>query len=62
LKELEYFILEKGDLFEQDELEEILILAIKRDRSNFVKYEGLLRNLPIALKKYFQIMKLIRKT
>ena len=53
LKELEYFILEKGDLFEQDELEEILILAIKRDRSNFVKYEGLLRNLPIALKKYF---------
>lgn len=53
LKELEYFILEKGDLFEQNELEDILILAINRDTNNSVKYEGLIRNLPIAIKKYF---------
>jgi len=62
LRELENFILEKGDLFEQNELEEILIIAIKRDSNDSHKYEGLLRNLPIAIQKYFPEYQFNKKT
>ena len=62
LRELENFLLKKGDLFEQKDLEEILTVAINRDSNGSHKYEGLLRNLPIAIQKYFPEYQFINKT
>lgn len=52
LKELENFILKRGDLFEEKELEFILNIAIKRSTIHNIKYDGLLRKIPDALFKY----------
>lgn len=52
LKELENFILKRGDIFEEDELQTILNIAIRRDKKNNNKYEGLIRNIPKAFLEY----------
>lgn len=51
LKELSVFINLKGFLFESSQLEEILLLAIKKDKCHNVKYESLLKNVPRSLIK-----------
>ncbi|MEN5085900.1 hypothetical protein ABE426_05480 [Sphingobacterium faecium] len=52
LKELENFILKRGDLFEEKELEYILNIAIKRSKMHNHKYDGLLQKIPEALLRY----------
>ncbi|MFZ4929354.1 hypothetical protein [Chryseobacterium sp. Mn2064] len=52
IKELENFILKRGDLFEEKDLESILNIAIRRDKMHNHKYEGLIRNIPKAFLKH----------
>lgn len=52
LKELENFIIRRGDLFEEKDLESILNIAIRRDKMHNHKYEGLIRNIPKAFLKH----------
>jgi hypothetical protein len=53
LKEMEKFIVKNGNLFEPEDLESILNIAIKRDKMHNVKYEGLIKNIPRALLTHF---------
>ncbi|WP_312345732.1 hypothetical protein [Chryseobacterium binzhouense] len=53
LKELSLFINVKGFLFEPSELEEILSIAIKKDKCHNVKYESLLKYVPQSLIKNY---------
>lgn len=53
LKELEAFLIDKGDFFEIKELEEILHIAITRDKMYNHKYEGLLKKIPIVIHKFY---------
>ncbi|WP_294230871.1 hypothetical protein [uncultured Chryseobacterium sp.] len=52
IKELENFIIKRGDLFEEKDLESILNIAIRRDKIHNHKYEGLIRNIPKAFLRH----------
>ncbi|WP_278354020.1 hypothetical protein [Chryseobacterium gleum] len=52
LKEFENFMIRRGDLFEEKDLESILNIAIRRDKMHNHKYEGLIRNVPKAFLKH----------
>ncbi|WP_123921589.1 hypothetical protein [Chryseobacterium viscerum] len=52
LKELENFMIRRGDLFEEKDLESILNIAIRRDKMHNHKYEGLIRNIPKAFLRH----------
>ncbi len=53
LREFETFLIDKGDFFEIKELEEILHIAITRDKMHNNKYEGLLRRIPVVVNKFY---------
>ncbi|WP_353150376.1 hypothetical protein [Chryseobacterium sp.] len=53
LKEFETFLVDKGDFFEIKELEEILHIAITRDKMFNNKYEGLLKKIPTVFDKFY---------
>ncbi|MBU4536943.1 MAG: hypothetical protein KJ689_00010 [Bacteroidetes bacterium] len=52
IKELENFMIRRGDLFEEKDMESILNIAIRRDKVHNHKYEGLIRNVPKAFLKH----------
>lgn len=47
------FLITKGDYFTVDQLKKILIIAIKGDRPNYNKYEGLIENAVKSLNKFY---------
>jgi hypothetical protein len=53
LKEFSYFILTKGNLFEEKDLMEILRIAINGDKYGYNKYTDLIKNIPKALVKFY---------
>src|SRR5690606_14920718 len=52
IKELENFMIKRGDLIEEIDLESILNIAIRRVKMHNHKYEGLIRNIPKAFLKH----------
>lgn len=52
LKEMENFILKRGDLFEMTDLESILNTAIRRDERESNKYDGLIQIIPKSFLKH----------
>jgi hypothetical protein len=52
IKELENFMIKRGDLFEEKDLESIINIAIRRDKIHNHKYEGLIRNIPKTFLKH----------
>lgn len=53
LKEFAGFILENGDLFKLEDLENILKITVKKDRMFNVKYEELIKSVPSAIQKFY---------
>ncbi len=58
LKEFSNFILKKGNLFEANELYEILEIVVERDSLNHNKYEDLIEKVPLALAKFHSKFKI----
>lgn len=52
------FVLEKGDLFEQQELLEILTLAIRNDECFNSKYSQLIKSFPVVFKTFYPNFKI----
>ncbi|AIL46997.1 hypothetical protein [Elizabethkingia anophelis] len=52
LREFENFVIKKGNLFDDYDLESILNIAIRRDKMYNNKYEGIIRNIPKAFLKH----------
>ncbi len=61
LQELGSFIAIKGDCFLPEQLIQILEIAVDRDKPNNNKYERLLKEISIALNKFFPKTKITKK-
>lgn len=61
LQELGYLIEQKGNAFLPEQLIKILEIIIDRDKPNNNKYEGLIKNISIALNKFFPDIKFCNK-
>lgn len=53
LKEFSNFILKEGDLFEVNDLTELLRIAIDEDRYGYNKYDSFIHQIPKALVKFY---------
>ncbi|OIV41699.1 type IIL restriction-modification enzyme MmeI [Flavobacterium johnsoniae] len=61
LQELGRLIAKKGDCFFPEQLVQILEIAVDRDKPNNNKYEGLLKEVSMALHKFFPDKKITKK-
>lgn len=53
LKEFSYFVFMKGNLFEEEDLMEILKIAVNGDKYGYNKYTDLIKTIPKALVKFY---------
>lgn len=57
LKEFRALLIKKGKLFSSEELQEILKIAVERDKPNNNKYEGLIKSTSETLNKFYPNIK-----